>query len=74
MTVIAADDTSPVSADAAGSGANIINSYGITASNFAACEHYPSGFAVYTHDVAVSTTHPMATASSSGQRTTPLRV
>ena len=58
QTVMAADDTRPVSADAGASGPNIINSYGITASNFAAFEHYPSGFAVYTHDVAVSTTHP----------------
>jgi hypothetical protein len=58
MTVMAADDTRPVSADAGASGPNTINSYGITASNFAAFEHYPSGFAVYTHDVAVSTTHP----------------
>ena len=30
----------------------------ITANNFAAFEHYPSGFGTYTHDVAVSTTHP----------------
>ncbi len=58
QTAVAADDTRPVSADAAGSGANILNSYGITASNFTAFEHYPSGFATYTHDVAVSTTHP----------------
>jgi hypothetical protein len=54
----AADDTRPISADAAGSGPNILNNYGITASNFSAFEHYPSGFATYTHDVAVSTTHP----------------
>jgi hypothetical protein len=58
QTVMAADDTRPVSADASGSGPNIINGYGITASNFAAFEHYPSGFTTYTHDVAVSTTHP----------------
>jgi len=58
QTVMAADDTRPVSADAGPSGPNILNSYGVTASNFAAFEHYPSGFATYTHDVAVSTTHP----------------
>jgi len=57
-TVSAADDTRPVSADAAGSGPNILNGYGIDAPNFTAFEHYPSGFATYTHDVAVSTTHP----------------
>jgi hypothetical protein len=57
QTVMAADDTRPVSADA-GVGPNTINSYGITGSNFAAFEHYPSGFNTYTHDVAVSTTHP----------------
>jgi hypothetical protein len=58
QTAVAADDTRPVSSDAAASGPNILNSYGITASNFSAFEHYPSGFATYTHDVAVSTTHP----------------
>lgn len=54
----AADDTRPISADAAGSGGNILNSYGINSPNFTAFEHYPSGFATYTHDVTVSTTHP----------------
>ena len=58
QTVVAADDTRPVSADASGSGPNILNGYGITSSNFTAFEHYPSGFGAYTHDVAVSTTHP----------------
>ena len=59
QTVTAADDTRPVSADAGPSGPNILNSYGVTANNFAAFEHYPSGFGTYTHDVAVSTTHPV---------------
>ena len=58
QTVVAADDTRPVSADPSGSGPTIINAYGVTAANFTVFEHYSSGFGTYTHDVAVSTTHP----------------
>ena len=58
QTVVAADDTRPVSADPSGSGPTIINAYGVTAANFTVFEHYSSGFGAYTHDVAVSTTHP----------------
>ena len=58
QTATAADDTRPISADASGSGPNILNSYGITSPNFTAFEHYSSGFGTYTHDVAVSTAHP----------------
>ena len=74
QTATAADDTRPVSADASGSGPNILNGYGITSSNFTAFEHYPSGFGAYTHDVAVSTTHPYGDGSSSGRQTTARKV
>ena len=58
QTVVAADDTRPVSADPSGSGPTIMNAYGVTAANFTVFEHYPSGFGTYTHDVAASTTRP----------------
>jgi hypothetical protein len=59
QTIMAADDTRPVSADSALSGANFDRSYtAITAGNFTALEHYPGGLGIYTEQVTTSTTRP----------------
>ena len=59
QTMSAADDTRPVSADSSSSGSNFATSYAsITASNFAAFEHYPGGLGIYTEQVTTSATRP----------------
>jgi len=59
QAIVAADDTRPVSADSAYSGANFDRSYtSITAGNFSAFEHYPGGLGVYTETVQTSATRP----------------
>ena len=59
QAIMTADDTRPVSADSNSSGTAVNASYVlITANNFAAYGHYPSGFAAYTELVTPSTTRP----------------
>jgi hypothetical protein len=58
QTIMAADDTRPVSGDSGFSGANFDRGYGITAANFAVFEHYPGGTGICTETVTASTTRP----------------
>ena len=59
QTIVAADDTRPVSADSGNSGAGFDRSYtSITGGNFSAYEHYPGGVGIYTETVQTSTTRP----------------
>ena len=59
QTVMAADDTRPVSADPSmGANAANMNGYPITGSNFTVMEHYPSGFGDFTGRVDTTTARP----------------
>ncbi len=56
-TVVAADDTRPISSDSIGANAANMNGYP-KAANFSVMEHYPSGFGCYTADVDTTTERP----------------
>ena len=69
QTVVAADDTRPVSADPSGSGPTIINAYGVTAANFAVSNTTRAGSAPTPTTSRSAPRARTASVSSSGRQT-----